>query len=154
MIEVLVSLFVVSVGLLGMAALQAEGIVGNQAAYFRTQAVTLANDMTDRMRSNITAVVSGNYDDSAGASSGACYTAASCSSAQMAANDLFEWDAAVAANLPGGTAVVCRDTTPNDGTPALNACSGGGDIYAIKIWWDSDRDGTANERLVIEFQPE
>jgi type IV pilus assembly protein PilV len=154
MIEVLVSLLIVSFGLLGMAALQAEGIVSNQSAYYRTQAVTFANDMADRMRANISAVTSGSYDDVAGSSTGACYTVGSCSAAQMAGNDVFEWSAAVAASLPGGVGVVCRDASPNDGTPAANGCAGAGDIYAVKIWWDDDRDGNPEERVVIEFRPE
>ena len=154
MIEVLVSLLIVSFGLLGMAALQAGGIVSNQSAYYRTQAVSLANDMTDRMRANISAVTAGNYDDAAGAANNACYTTSSCTAAQMAGNDIFVWNAAVAAALPGGSAAVCLDASPDDGTPVANGCSGGGNNYAVKVWWDDDRDGVAEERLVLEFRPE
>lgn len=154
MIEVLVSLLIVAFGLLGMAGLQTGGIVANQSAYYRTLAVGYTNDMSDRMRANIAGVTAGAYDDSAGAEVAACMTGATCTPAQMAANDVFEWKANVAAALPGGFAHVCRDTTPNDGTPAADGCSGGGDIYAIKVWWDDDRDGDAEQRLVVEFRPE
>ncbi|MEZ5516489.1 MAG: type IV pilus modification protein PilV [Gammaproteobacteria bacterium] len=154
MIEVLVALLIFSFGLLGMAALQSSSIVANQSAYFRTQAISYANDMADRMRANIRGVTSSSYDDVTGTSTGSCYTASNCTPAQMAANDVFEWNAAIAAALPGGAAVVCLDSSPDDGTPALTGCSGGGDIYAVKVWWDDDRDGTAEQRVVLELSPE
>jgi len=52
MIEVLVSVLVLSLGLLGMAALQGVSIQTNQSANFRSQAVYLAQDMLDSMRVN------------------------------------------------------------------------------------------------------
>lgn len=52
MIEVLVSLFVLAVGLLGVAALQLSSITNNQEGYFRSQATALADDLVARMRGN------------------------------------------------------------------------------------------------------
>jgi type IV pilus assembly protein PilV len=71
----------------------------------------------------------------------------------MAANDVALWEASVAANLPLGGAVVCLDATPDDGTPAVPACDSSGNIYAVKIWWDDNRNGAANQRYVMTFQP-
>lgn len=51
-IEVLVALVILSVGLLGLAALQAEGLRGSSSAIQRTAAVNLASDIADRMRAN------------------------------------------------------------------------------------------------------
>ena len=56
LIEVLVALLVLSIGLLGLAALQAQGLRFNHDAYVRTQATNLAYDIVDRMRVNNTAL--------------------------------------------------------------------------------------------------
>lgn len=50
--EVLIALIVLAIGLLGLAALQAQGLRFNQDAYIRSQATSLAYDILDRMRAN------------------------------------------------------------------------------------------------------
>lgn len=52
LIEVLVTLVIISVGLLGVAALQLTTVRNNHDSFVRTQAATLASDMLDRMRAN------------------------------------------------------------------------------------------------------
>lgn len=134
--------------MLGMAGVQGVSLRGNQAAYYRTMATTLSGDIVERMRSNISAVDAGSCDDVTGAVTAACITAAGCSGAQMAAQDVLDWSAAVAAALPLGAGVICLDSTPT-------ACDGTGNIYAIKLWWDDDRDrdGTEDQGFRSSFQP-
>ncbi len=153
LMEVLVALLVLSFGMLGMAGVQGVSLRGNQSAYYRTMATTLTADIMERMRANMTAVDNANYDNVSGAATASCFTVAGCTSAQMAAQDVFDWSAAVTAALPGGTAVVCLDSTPGDGTAAAPACTSAGRVYAIKIWWDDDRDGTSDQLLTTTFQP-
>ena len=52
MIEVLISMLILSVGVLAIAALQFKGMQYNQDALFRSQISLLAYDLTDRMRMN------------------------------------------------------------------------------------------------------
>lgn len=151
--EVLVSLLVLSGGMLGMASVQTVSLKNNQSAYFRTQATAFSLDMVERLRANIAGVQGGSYDDVAGAATASCFTVAGCNAAQMASQDILDWDAQVAAALPGGATVVCVDSTGNDGTPGTENCDGLGRVFAIKIWWDSNRDGTANQRYVTTTQP-
>lgn len=153
LMEVLVSLLVLSGGMLGMASVQTVSLKNNQAAYYRTQATSLSLDMVERMRANITAVQNEDYDDATGAATASCFTAAGCNSTQMALQDILDWSAQVAAALPGGDSVVCIDSTGGDGTTLANACDGAGRVYAIKIWWDDNRDGTAGQRYVTTMQP-
>lgn len=153
LMEVLVSLLVLSGGMLGMAGVQTVSLRNNQTAYYRTQATALSLDMVERLRANIVGVQAGNYDDGAGAATASCFTTAGCNAAEMAGQDIFDWSAQVAAALPGGASVVCLDSTGNDGTPGTEACDGVGRVYAIKIWWDDNRDGTANQRYVTTTQP-
>lgn len=50
LLEVMIVFFVLSIGLLGMAALQLKSIQYSQSAYMRSQATVAATDMLDRLR--------------------------------------------------------------------------------------------------------
>ncbi len=52
LVEAMVALIVLSVGLLGIAALYVETLRANRTSLHRTEAVNLATDIADRMRSN------------------------------------------------------------------------------------------------------
>jgi type IV pilus assembly protein PilV len=153
LIEVLVSLLVLSGGMMGMAGLQSVSLRANQNAFFRTQATTMTLDIVERMRSNLAAVEAGDYNDGGSGATASCFTVAGCSDTQMAAQDILDWSATVAAALPAGDSVVCLDASPNDGVSGADACSNTGAIYAIKIYWDGDRSGDADELYVTTFQP-
>jgi prepilin-type N-terminal cleavage/methylation domain-containing protein len=60
LIEVLVSILVVSLGLLGAVALQATALRNNQGSYERTQTAILTQGIFDAMRANITGIASYN----------------------------------------------------------------------------------------------
>lgn len=166
LIEVLVSALVVSIGLVGVAGLQVASLKNNQSALMRSQATALAYDLADRMRSNRAGAGSGFYDPDAAALKSGCVSTAGCTAQELAQNDLAQWKAALAANLPAGQGFVCIDSTPNDGASAASpACDGSGTQFSIKIWWDEDADGEITvdstnadgilitERLVTTFQP-
>jgi type IV pilus assembly protein PilV len=160
LIEVMVALLVLSIGLLGLAGLQVAALQNNQSAFMRSQATALAYDLADRMRSNVLGTISANYDMANKAFDGDCGTTTGCTPQEMAQNDLAEWAATIAANLPAGEGFVCIDSTPSDGSgEASPECDAIGTQYVIKIWWDENRDGeitttAANmERLEISFQP-
>ncbi len=153
LIEVLVSLLVLSGGMLGIAGVQSVSLRNNQAAYYRTQATMLTSEIIERMRANKIGVDNDAYDDAAGGETAACFTAAGCTPNQMAAQDIFDWDADLAAALPGGVGIVCLDSTGNDGTATVPACDGAGTIYVVKVFWDDNRDGDANQRLTTNWRP-
>ena len=48
----MVSLVVLSVGMIGIAALYAQGLGAGRTALYRTEAVNLVGDMADRIRAN------------------------------------------------------------------------------------------------------
>ncbi|WP_051305080.1 type IV pilus modification protein PilV [Chitinilyticum litopenaei] len=54
LIEVMISVFILGVGLLGLAGLQTRAVVMNQSAYYRSIATDLATDLADRIRANRT----------------------------------------------------------------------------------------------------
>lgn len=159
LIEVLVSVLILAVGLVGVAGLQALSLKNNQSSFMRSQATALAYDLADRVRANMPSAMANQYDPATMALTANCGTPAGCSPQQMAQHDVAEWDAAIAASLPMGEGFVCIDSTPNDGTGAADPqCDGAGTQVSVKIWWDDNRDGvitvtpTESERLAITFR--
>ncbi len=153
LVEVLVSLLVIAGGLMGIAGVQSVSLRNNQASYFRTQAITASADMVERMRANKIGVEAGAYDNVTGSATSSCFTVAGCTPAQLAAQDVLDWTTHIESVLPEATAVVCIDSTGDDGEPGSEDCDGSGRIYAVKIWWDDDRDGDAESRYVTSWQP-
>jgi type IV pilus assembly protein PilV len=150
LIEALISLFVVSIGFIGFAGLQVNGLVAANESMLRSKAVYLSYQIADRVRANLPGVQAGSYDDFEGqVSSPGCITT-SCTAAQVAQNDFYEWTTEVAALLPSGAGVICLDSTPDDGTPDAPACDGGGSILSIKLWWS---EKSVQHRFVTTLRP-
>jgi type IV pilus assembly protein PilV len=144
--EVLIAVLVLGVGILGVGAMQARSLSSSHTASMRSQAVALSQDLADRMRANLTAVraaAPNNYSTLVPANNScrAVYRTAVvaapviCTPAQLAADDLFDWNDRVAALLPLGVGRVCLDSTPDDGTAGANACDGAGNVFAVKVFW-------------------
>lgn len=159
LVEVLVAALLLSIGLIGLARLQALSLGNTQNSFMRSQATALVYDLADRMRSNVPGSNANAYDPASAAITASCRSTTGCTAQQLAANDLAEWNAAINAYLPMGQGWVCLDSTPNDGTSAASPqCDGGGTQFTIKVWWDNNRDGAINmtaantERLSIRFQ--
>jgi len=101
LLEILIALLILSVGLLGLAGLQVNGLRSNQDSYYLSQAMAQAYDMADRIRANRTGA--GSYNGISGIpSSDPDCTSKSCSSADMETHDLFQWNTANKNLLPNG----------------------------------------------------
>ena len=61
LIEILVTVVILSVGLLGIAGMQAFGMRFNHDSYARSQATMVANELIERMHANPDAVTNGEY---------------------------------------------------------------------------------------------
>jgi type IV pilus assembly protein PilV len=155
MVEILVSMVVLSIGLLGLARLETLSTRMNQSAYFRTQASIFAQDMIARMRANQPGVENFDYNGLPDPKRVAdCLTTTGCSGTDLANNDAFDWSLALAATLPSGQGTVCVDSTPEDGTNTGAAgCDGSGNITVVKVWWLDDRTGSDLLRFSTSFQP-
>lgn len=170
LLEVLISVLILSVGLLGIAGLQVTSLKNNHSSYQRTQATLLGYDVVDRMRANMNAVALSNYiakgaytvtpsgttnTVSAPTATASCGTTSGCSIAAMASTDVNQWRVLLADKLPGGVGVVCLDSTPDDGSSAaVHACDDSGNAYAIKIWWNDDKDAAGSlKRFTVRYLP-
>ena len=154
--EVLVAVVILSFGLLGTAGMQIKSQQFNRSAYFETQAIIIAHDMLERIRSNVAGQREGYYHLPTPTSHITCYTLTGCNTLQMAQNDMFEWTGAdtdsISTKLPGGSGTVCLDTSPDDGSPTIPSCDGSGDTYAIKIWWKDSDDSTRRAVITVAFE--
>lgn len=154
MVEFLVSIVVLSIGLIGLAGMQLTSLRDNSRAYMRSQASILASDLADRVRANPTT----NYTTVAASENSSCSNAPGCSASEMAQHDLFEWNTKLPIELNNGAGLICIDSTPNDGANAGSAdCDGLGNNFVIKIWWQDEStniDGSlpAPQRYIMSFR--
>ena len=131
LIEVLVALVVLSVGLLGLAALQSTAAQFNAGAYTRSQATILAYDIADRVRANRAAARNGDYNSPYPGVLPVCNAVVV--AATVAQQDLGDWRNALACALPSGNGEVVCDCDPAD--PMATH------VLTISVTWDeSNRD--------------
>jgi type IV pilus assembly protein PilV len=135
LIEVLVAVMILAVGILGMVSLQMNGIKNIHSAYYRSQATQLGYDMADRIRSNFveanklanSAYVT-NAVTAATQQTDCTSVTTTCTTVDMAINDLYEWHEALGALHLGQDH---SDVTVNAATK----------VFTIRIRWDDDRGG-------------
>ena len=138
LVEALVALVVLSVGLLGIAALYVSALRFGRNALLRSDAVTLAGDMADRIQANGSG--GAGYALAAGATNtavAACSTNG-CTAAQMATTDKAQWKALLAQALPAGTGTIAVDTTT---TPTT---------YTITVNWTEPNVGAQSYQLSVQ----
>lgn len=132
LIEVLISVVIIAIGVLGNVALQTTAIKFSQSAHQRGIAVALVHDMADRIRANIVAInhyADTSCDTTYGADNQHCSQHGSaattnCTSKAMALYDQWSW-----------TNQVKRDLASSKCTIAKSSETG---LYLIIVkWWDN-----------------
>lgn len=110
LIEVLITMLIVALGLLGAAGLQLASTRYQQTAYMRGQAIVQAQFISEKMRANTSAIGTYLTNDAYAAATLAALPAdpacgmsatSTCTAAQSAAKDLRDWRRSLQA-LPGG----------------------------------------------------
>lgn len=136
LLEVMISIAILAVGMLGIAGLNMVSIEHNNAAYLRSQAVTITQDIVERMRNNPDAVDNGAFDsldsdDISSVPNSDCLTDASgCTSTQLATIDIAQWVQTIKKinddndhrQLPGASATITADVSTDN-------------LFTIKIEW-------------------
>lgn len=139
LIETLVALIVLSVGLMGIAALYSQSMGAGRTAHYRTQAITLAADLADRIRVNrlagiaYTGATADNNCDADGVA-----IPGDCTPPQLAAHDLLRWRANLAQALPDGIGVVTFNPLTIPPT------------YTIRVDWTEVNQGTLSYTMTIQ----
>jgi type IV pilus assembly protein PilV len=158
LIEVLVSLVILTIGLLGTAGLQLASLRSNQFTAQAAVASQLARDYEEIVQLIPSAAISsatgtstfsvldtgvdgiGTVTDCKGATT-------DCTAAELAAYMVNDWKARVMTELPAGRAKVCRDSAPKETSGNSEglyrwACDDQGDMIMIKIGWSAKSDKT------------
>ena len=120
LLEVLIAVLVLSVGLLGLAGLQASSLRNNHSADLRSQATILAYGIADHMRANRTAALAGSYD--------VAYSSTP-SGGSIASSDVSAWKTLLSSTLPSGDGSISRS----------------GNIVTINVRW-TGAGGKASDR--------
>lgn len=140
LLEVLIALVILSIGLLGVAALQGVGIRSSQGAYLTSQASLLAYDVADRIRANPSMLPLG----TTATAENACE--ADLDGLGLAELDWAEWSCAVESLLPNGSGAITR---------VASALIAGASTYTIDIAWQDlqteDPDDQWTYQMVIEL---
>lgn len=102
LLEVLATLTLTSLALLGAAGLQLRALQTGQSSQARTQAILLASDMAERIEANKAAATLGAYvfDSNHAPTTATDCSGTACSPAELSAYDLGQWHAQIKKLLP------------------------------------------------------
>lgn len=171
LIQILISVLVLTLGVIGAAGLQLAALRTSQQSALQTAALQLASEMADRMRANHRQMQRQDSDNPFLAldyrsavdpqpPAALCHSV-SCDSAALAQFDIYEWQKRIKSALPGARARICRDATPWDSAKGALTweCNPGADNNAslvIKLGWlgkGSNPDGSMNADAGASFAP-
>jgi len=148
LLEILISLVIMSVGMMGLAGLKIVAIKGTNEAHFRHEASLLMADLADRMRANEAAVDNGTYlaktPVSIAAEPNSNCGSATCTADQLADYDKYQVAFMMTQAMPGSTLVI---TCPNDDCSTVN------DVkveHTIAINWKEKKDKSENMITVVD----
>ena len=104
LLEILVSMLIIAVGILGTAGLQAFALKVNQGGQLRSQAVILGIDFIERVEANNGATIAGGYAPATYPTSFPVDCATTfCQQSELATYDLVKFKERVLAQLPGAS---------------------------------------------------
>lgn len=126
-IEILISVLIISIGLLGVAGLHAYSLRNNYESLMRSHASALAADITDRMRANRAVALSATHDYNLQFSDGK--PAITGTPPIVSLVDLNQWLTAIELALPNGDGQINVDPVSR--------------IATIEIRW-GERDDNPN----------
>jgi len=140
LIEVLISLVIISIGLLGLAGLQMGSMQKLQQARYQNALTTALDDLSGRIIANKSLAKSGYFTfstlngESAPTKDSSCIAAKNCNDSQTALNELAIWYQTAAATLPSLRFAVA--TTLNSSTSSAR--------MTINLTWDAELTGTGS----------
>ncbi len=153
LLEVMISLVVLAIGVMGILGLQTSTYKQLQSAQNFSKAALLAGDMADRMLANRDQVLAHAYiHDSPTTKPNPDCGSAACTSVELAAYDVWHWQAQLLGEevvplggdedeVEGETRKVPGSLPAASGEVLLNA----GDEYIIIVRWDDDLDGDTSK---------
>ncbi|MDI1353085.1 MAG: type IV pilus modification protein PilV [bacterium] len=135
LLEVLISVIILSVSMLGIAGILIISSKANNSSYAKQQAVQLVYNIFEKMRTNSSAAINGDYNISNIGSNGLPTSVATpsvlcnssvCTPTQLANYDTWQWLTSDVSRLPNGSASI---------STALSGVAGN-TIVTITVQWD------------------
>ncbi|MBT4162159.1 MAG: type IV pilus modification protein PilV [Gammaproteobacteria bacterium] len=154
MIELLISVVIMSIGVLGMAGLQIISMQQNRSALLQGEATLRSNDILDRIRAN----PSSNYSIALNTTPSVTTDCVgnTCSESEMMDYDIAQWQCSINSNdASGDPYTVCANFGITGALPgghcasATSACAGGSialtsGVYDVTIQWVDQQTVDAN----------
>lgn len=136
LLEVLVSIIIIAIGMLGIASMLLISNQANNSSYMKQQAIQNIYNIFDKIKANSQAAINGNYNISNISASGPTSVstpsvqcnAAACTPAQLATYDTWVWLTKDLARLPSGCGSI---------TTAPSAVAGNTVVTVTVQWNDS-----------------
>ena len=132
LIEVMVAVFVLAVGMLGIAAMQAMALRNSQSSLERSQAVIQSYSIMDAMRANHAVAITGGYNFPMPADPALCPAPAPDGSLVKA--DLNDWIESLKATIGEG---------------ACGSIDCAGSLCEIVVTWDDSRGNTGSNKYEV-----
>lgn len=136
LLEAMVALFVLALGALGYAAMQMNGLRMTESARMQTNAVLLAYEIADSLRSNRQAAAAGAYDGAVTAGETPTTCSDACTPSELAQAHYDAWGQ-VLSSLPSGAVNIARE---QDGDNWL---------MTVTLCWDETRGSVSDTRCPV-----
>mgnify|MGYP001817507360 CR=1 FL=1 len=146
LIEVLISLLVLAIGVLGIAALQMSTYKQLITSHNYGTAMMLAGEIGDRMMANRAQSLANAYNHTSYSGTPPACNTTTCTAAEVAVYDVATWQTRVTGNIASGT------RTPGSlpsGTGSV-ARQAGTDNFLITVRWDDDLSGSSGTNCPVQ----
>jgi type IV pilus assembly protein PilV len=112
LLEALIGFMILSIGMLGIASLQAVSLKAGKTSVYNSVAMMKVDEIFESMRANPTGLAS--Y--TGGAVNNSCTGTKVCTATQLAQDDLYWWTQSLSAGLPAGVTSAVTYTAPVAGS--------------------------------------
>lgn len=119
LLEALIGFLILSIGMLGIASLQAISLKAGQTSVYVSVAVMKTEEILESMRINSVGLAS--YVGSGPGANNSCGGATQCSPAQLAQDDIFWWKKSLKAGLPNNNDTTTLITVTPPASPSKMA---------------------------------
>ena len=152
LIETLVALIVLSIGMLGIAALHVESLKASQTAFLRSKAINFATDMADRIRANPAAPANNftlaGVNRNCGNRALDANPANDCTPTEVAEEDIWAWENMVQNVFPAAITNPVQVGLPGASTTLIVDPSTVPDTIVIRVDWTDKEENYFYELAV------
>ena len=138
LLEVLISVLIMAVGLLGIAAMQATALRNSQGSTERSQAVVQSYAIIDAMRANRERALAGDYNTAGG------WMCTAPTGGSLASNDQARW-------LTSLRTTIARDAADESICGSIE-CTAATSICVVGVRWDESRSGSTGGEQAGELE--